>query len=156
MQKPIPKYIIVVAIIIAAIVCGYFIIKTKSVTEQASVIKIPVPGQIGSQTTLMCSTANTTPVIQLVSPNGGEMYHAGQQITVKWSSCNIPAGTLVYIGMLNGGHDMGSVTPNGTTNDGSEIITLGSIPAGTNYRIGISTNGPTGVSDVSDAAFTIQ
>jgi hypothetical protein len=49
-------------------------------------------------TTTACS--GTTPSITVVSPNGGQTYTAGQQITVSWTSCNIPAGDLVNINLM--------------------------------------------------------
>ena len=33
-------------------------------------------------------TSSSAPSITVLSPNGGEVYQSGQQITVKWKSCN--------------------------------------------------------------------
>ena len=65
------------------------------------------------------------PSITVVSPNGGEVYTAGQQITVKWTSCNIPANALVTI-QLNDSISQTSYTNTSffSVNDGIEIITL--------------------------------
>ncbi len=39
--------------------------------------------------------SSTTPWIKILSPNGGEIYSVGQQITVTWTSCNIPSNSLI-------------------------------------------------------------
>jgi len=41
----------------------------------------------------------TQPWIEVVSPNGGEVYQAGQRIEVKWRNCNMQS-PLVYISLM--------------------------------------------------------
>jgi hypothetical protein len=41
------------------------------------------------------------PHLQVLSPNGGETYQAGQQITVKWRSCNVPSMHNLIIETFN-------------------------------------------------------
>lgn len=87
-------------------------------------------------------TSSTTPWIKLLSPNGGEVYQAGQEITVMWEGCNVtePIGVglvkhditfpydietyseahSLYAGYLLGGFDGFT----GTNNDGTQTVTL--------------------------------
>ena len=41
------------------------------------------------------------PVIAMLSPNGGESYHAGDSITVTWSSENFPFGSVILAEISN-------------------------------------------------------
>ncbi|MFH1608589.1 MAG: hypothetical protein ABH951_01045 [Patescibacteria group bacterium] len=142
--------------------------------EQAS-----VPEKTTGPSSPCASTAQ--PSITILSPNGGETYTAGQQITIKWTSCNLPSTTPVDI-LLQAQFSSGPwFGPSGlatyglqsthTLNSGSTTITLpiqgsgqwyGSatdMTYGTYYKIWISEGtiiqGP-GISDVSDNLFTIQ
>ncbi len=38
---------------------------------------------------IKCVTSSTTPSINILSPNGGEVYKSGQKVTIKWDSGNI-------------------------------------------------------------------
>ena len=38
------------------------------------------------------ATTTGTPSVTVIYPNGRDIYQAGQQITVKWKTENIPAG----------------------------------------------------------------
>ncbi len=79
------------------------------------------------------------PSVQVISPNGGEVFTTGQQITVKWSSCSIPATTGMYIDIVStnpaspvfGGKELGY----STTNDGSETMTLPAILSGSDFKV---------------------
>lgn len=44
---------------------------------------------------------NESPRIKVLSPNGGETYTAGQQVTVKWTSCNVPNDVEIGIDLKN-------------------------------------------------------
>ncbi len=84
--------------------------------------------------------ANSPTTIRLISPNGGEVYQAGQQITVKWKGCNIDPNTIgVALVKRTGntpytqsqiegdysGFTLGGINPYvGLADDGSEVITL--------------------------------
>ncbi len=82
---------------------------------------------------------NTEPWVKVLTPNGGESYLAGQDITVKWESCNLPAQSVVtaQLNNENGTGSVGSVgslhpelgfntTVNNTTiaEDGVEVFSL--------------------------------
>ena len=79
-------------------------------------------------------TPDIAPWIKVLSPNGGETFTAGQQITIKWTSCNIPATAQVglvfdYVNpnVLSSQQYSFSflLPPNYTTvNDGSEVVTI--------------------------------
>lgn len=68
------------------------------------------------------------PWIMVTSPNGGEVYQAGQQINVTWAKCNVPASVDVGITLLNevSGQPLPTfvnhVQIEQTPNDGSQII----------------------------------
>jgi len=120
----------------------------------------------------------TAPWIKVVSPNGGETYVAGQQITVEWTSCNVLAP--IYLSLkrqdpnqvLENNNDNGLIYPwvlgtDGTANDGSEQVTLplasdSNILLGQHYYVtatssgNYSVNPPTWETDNSDSLFTIQ
>jgi hypothetical protein len=73
---------------------------------------------------VVCNS-DSTPSIKLLSPNGGEVYTIGQQITVKWETCNA-TNTKIFIEIYN---PKTTALPlvdaiNGIQNDGLETITL--------------------------------
>ncbi|MDP3174552.1 MAG: peptidoglycan-binding domain-containing protein, partial [Phenylobacterium sp.] len=114
--------------------------------------------------------ALTAPVsIKVISPNGGQTYTAGQQVTVKWSSCNIPTTANLQFSLFmyypaNNPTATGFPLTLSTLNDGQETFNL---PLAGNVVYGWSTmqygnffkiyvGYPTaGVGDVSDNMFTI-
>ncbi len=99
-----------------------------------------------------------TPSITITSPNGGETYYAGDQITITWTSANMDSETLKYEAYVR---DYLSSTwawqeqEPAISNTGSFAFT---IPAeatyGTQYKIRLTGN-TSGTSDECDAAFTI-
>ena len=126
---------------------------TKSLLDGIIHAPTPTPMQI---------CLPTTPAwIQVISPNGGEAYVAGQQITVKWKSCNIPATYSVRIDLNYAPFPpLGSNgwTLTNTLNDGTELVTLPSAIAlnghlGTNFKVNVWRST---VSDLSDNLFTIN
>lgn len=105
----------------------------------------------------------TTPSITILSPNGGEVFTAGQQVTVKWKSCNVPTTaqvgvSLSYSGPWTVGYGVAGL---GTTNTGSVIYTLpgssafvpGAYQYGTLYKFQVKFNDTI---DSSDSLFTIN
>jgi peptidoglycan hydrolase-like protein with peptidoglycan-binding domain len=107
----------------------------------------------------------TAPVLQVVSPNGGETYTEGQQITVKWNTQNIPASATLTLNLLSHTNptamhplrnDAGNVT---FSNDGEETVLLPP-PAfgwhnGLNYKVRILVTGTPSMVDDSDNYFSI-
>jgi len=115
---------------------------------------------------LSTCTSSSEPSITVLSPNGGETYTAGQQITVKWKSCNIPANDKLDITLKNVDQPMEQdlTNPTGTFNDGSETFTL-NLPSpmqlGTHFKVLVNdsyltTSSGQGVFDWSDNLFTIN
>jgi len=166
--SPYKKFLLPVLIIIALVIIGLLLfLKGGTVDQGASLLTgvnklgsvtntVPYPGSKG----LPCLVGSTTPQIRVTSPNGGEVYQAGQTITVKWGTCNIPANANLQIMPA----DMVSsidFQANGAVslNDGQEVITLPStgIISGNRYKIGIwTTSGNPVTSDYSDNLFTIN
>jgi len=77
------------------------------------------------------------PSITILSPNGGEIYQAGQQVTVTWKSCNVPQNSSVGISFTKENSTEWGVTPqttvgswtsNLTANDGQEVVTIPNSP----------------------------
>lgn len=123
-----------------------------------------------------CATVQT-PSITVTYPNGGEVFTAGQQITITWTSQNIPSNAQVGLvfdhdpsASLQYSFSVISTYPNYTTvNDGSETITIPSsgyfgsplnqtIQYGGLYSARVIYIDPnsTVVSDSSDNLFTIN
>lgn len=77
-------------------------------------------------------TVSLQPTITVLSPNGGETFTTGQQITVRWSTVNMPSDAVVVAQLFNTqtGYELGldpvttSSLQNGTSNDGVEMFTL--------------------------------
>lgn len=119
---------------------------------------------------------NDPPSIRLISPNGGETFVAGQQITIKWISCNNPydpkqvavrlAGDNGYTHYLSSATNSFTVPDNGSLianlpppnhvsiNSGSPI----NFQIGKHYKIivGISPQEYDSYDDSSDSNFTIN
>ncbi len=112
------------------------------------------PAQIG----WVCQfNPNAAPKLKVTSPNGGEVFAAGQQITVTWKTCSIPTTAYVDIFLTMPGINQG-VNLTHTLNDGSQVVTLpststwGQMVYGQNYKITIVG----AATDASDNLFTIN
>ena len=78
----------------------------------------------------------TTPKITIISPKGGEVYNAGQKISIKWKSNLIVAKTIGIFLQDNDKKSLSTIIDS-SLNDGSELITLPKV-SGTNFEIFIS------------------
>ena len=120
---------------------------------------------------LPCLVGDTTPQIKVISPNGGEVFTAGQQITVKWSTCNIPANADISVAVHYNNNTTGSSyglpIPVTSLNDGMEVVTLPSTSVlnssnaqlGKFYEVMLTYDVPNSVvmaRDLSDSLFTIN
>jgi len=115
-----------------------------------------------------CRFADGKPYIQVLNPNGGEVYTAGQDISVRWITCNIPKGSTVQIETLfypEGSNNVRTFNvinvPNiyaykYTLPSDSDILNMG-LKTGTHYEVGM-TSWPQQppVFDYSDNLFTIN
>lgn len=110
------------------------------------------------------STSQTS--ITVLSPNGGEVYHVGDPIIIKWKSENIPSNANVSIVLTDSsatawykGYSMMLAKQDSVLNNGSytTIIPMG-IPAG-QYKVWVWYNPQgypdTGYLDSSDKPFSI-
>ncbi len=143
--------------------------------EQNNVANNPVQNNVVNNVATNTETnclPNTAPWIKVLSPNGGETYTAGQQITVNWKSCNLPkqtpaAGTRTIAIELS--IPSGPTWPiaETTQDDGSQLVTLPtSLPNGSplsygnNFKIAVIRNDPSAqlpwLGDYSDNLFTIN
>jgi hypothetical protein len=138
----------VVALAVVAVVVGVLYFKTGA-NQQASLAVLNPK-----------CLASMAPRIVVTSPNGGEVYQPGQQITVKWTSCNVSPTSKVNI-LLNVpsySMDMGLIHDD-TINDGSETITLPSqaiapnMPYGKLFKVKVGNGAQL---DMSDNLFTIN
>ncbi|HUC88631.1 MAG TPA: hypothetical protein VMR49_01200 [Candidatus Paceibacterota bacterium] len=89
----------------------------------------------------------------------GEIYQAGQQITVKWGSCNVQSTSKVTMTLKNVGDstiiyltDDKNIPAIFSTNDGTETFTIptsaySGIKTG-NYNLSISTLASNGITDI--------
>jgi hypothetical protein len=128
--------------------------------------------------------SNSPSAIKLISPNGGEVYKAGDKITVKWESCNVDKDSVSIALIKHGpsslysqrewiddyaGFTLGGIDPyKGVVDDGIHEITLplstdSNLISGQHYFISINGGGDkTKVgsgyhpSDYSDGLFTIN
>jgi len=107
--------------------------------------------------------------IKITYPKGGNIFHVGDTLTIKWTSTNVTRDTPLYID-FNGANIIGSSSPNGNGIDGigsGSALNTGSykwiIPKsiaglstiGTNNTIFIE-DAPTGdIADYSDT-FTVE
>ncbi|MEJ5317947.1 MAG: hypothetical protein WHS63_13130, partial [Tenuifilum sp.] len=99
-----------------------------------------------------------TPGITVTSPNGGQTFFAGDNVTITWTSANMGAETIKYEAYVRDGLTSNwnwLVLEPALPNTGSFNFT---IPAdakyGTQYKIRLTGN-TSGATDESDAAFTI-
>ncbi len=113
-------------------------------TRKTASVQTGVAGSLATNTQpLPCLAGSTTPKIKVMSPNGGEVYQAGQQITVKWSTCNIPANAQIAIVLNDGVSGTNSTGFGSVNNDGSEVVTVpvsaspfwGNSPFGQRFKI---------------------
>ena len=97
-------------------------------------------------------TSGTAPWIKVISPAGGETFITGQQIVIKWTSCNVQN---VYLSLAQGAHDKGNLVDNMPATPGSYQWTIPfsdpSLP-NNNYHVGVfSVNLTPGVQGISGA-----
>lgn len=110
-----------------------------------------------------------TPSVKVLSPNGGEAYQAGQQITVTWSTQNVPTGfrPSIVLDDRRANSIGGIILASETVNDGMEVVNLPTastwtnMPYGTFFKVRVAFAefggaGPFVYMDESDNLITIQ
>lgn len=134
--------------------------------NQNNVVNVPVvntPTQnTTTTTTVTTSTAtsclsSTAPWVKVISPNGGETYNVGGQITVKWTSCNVFSSSNDIVVALHQNGDWQNVVflSEATINDGSQIFTIPTATSGS-YKIRVGSASANVQQDFSDNLFTIN
>ncbi len=106
---------------------GYFgDITYKAVLDFQKAKGLPISGVLdgATQTSLTAACQPDEISITVISPNGGEVYNTGEQMTVRWESCNLPATDMlnIFLAVPSMGWDLNFI--NNTINDGSETITI--------------------------------
>ena len=94
-----------------------------------------------------------TPTVTVITPNGGEILTAGNVYTITWTS----TGSITNVAIdysTNGGSSWTAITSS-TPNDGSYNWTVPS-EATTQGRVRVQDTADPGVTDTSDANFTID
>ncbi len=121
--------LVAVFVVVAVGFITYNIGKNKGTTENSDQINITIPNnEVPSDsivetappsdninTQISDCNKNSTPLIIVTNPKGGETYTVGQKINITWTSCNVQN---VFIGWRQGGHDQGlfSETPTPASN----------------------------------------
>jgi hypothetical protein len=150
---------------------------------QNNVVNNPVQNTPTNNVVSDCLPSSPS-TIKVLSPNGGETFTTGQQITVKWKSCNVAPNSIGIVLIKHNpsisyaqsegqgdyaGFSLGGFDPYvGTANDGSQQVTLPSASvsnfvSGQHYFIAVTGLGDathigSGYSprDYSDNLFTIN
>lgn len=115
-------------------------------------------GGCQSSTSFVVTTSGSTP-FTVTTPNGGESYSGGSTQTITWNNAGTNAVPFnvanVKISLsTDGGLTYPTVITNSTANDGSEALTIPSVPATTTARIKIEAVGSI-FFDISNANFSI-
>lgn len=131
--------------------------KTDPVSTPSSAATRPATGA-----TIAKCLPTSTPSITVLSPNGGEVYTAGQQMIVKWESCNISSNDQVFIQLAQGASSEGPEVIEGipyySQNDNQETITIATSDFSfnrNNFRIQVTLNSDQNIFDYSDNYFKI-
>lgn len=173
------KYFPIMAITLLVGIGASILAFSDATTEElsASVILVPVnPANIVQSTQRLCFPG-VAPWVQVTTPNGGETFRVGQQITVQWKSCNLPVNAATSIALENSQDiynqkivSLASATGGSITNSGQAAVVLPStlffVPNSIGFKYGkyykiqvnvVNASSSTGaVADNSDVLFTIN
>lgn len=134
-----------------SLVAGQYWVKIVSSTPSASDF---------SDSPINISTGQS-PSLSVLSPNGGEIFQQGSNITVTWSSVNIPTTASIIISLARTNATGVNVYPlsGDTPNDHQETFHLPALATPGSYKVLIGTNSYSSndsLGDESDALFIIQ
>jgi hypothetical protein len=99
------------------------------------------------------SVVSSTPSITVSAPNGGENWQIGSARTITWSSVSVAGNVKIELSR-NGGSTYETLFAD-TANDGSQSWTVTGA-ATTQARVKITSLADSGISDTSNANFTIS
>jgi formylglycine-generating enzyme required for sulfatase activity len=101
-------------------------------------------------------TSPAAPTITVTTPNGGEVWGLRSTPTIRWTWTNLNAGSNVKIELSRNGGTAWTTLIASTPNDGAHPWTVsGAATSRARVRITSTANGQTGVSDASNANFTL-
>ena len=157
-KKGFVNIVLIIVIVAIVVVGGYFVLRSD--TNTASQLS-PTPG---IRTTGGAGGIDDLPQfpdgsITLLSPNGGETYKVGGQITVKWQTKNVSSASGIWIHLdtadgkhLDNGGDL--VTSwNDAPNNGEKTVTIPvDVPDG-QYKVAVTVGQE--LEDTSDNYITI-
>lgn len=122
---------------------------------------MPLGGLTDLQWSRLC--IDKKPHIEVLSPNGGEVFDASQKIPVTWRSCNLDPQTGIWIDLIHTTNDpSGREWGFSAKNDGYELVNppvnYGAYTAGNFYKVLVYPHDSTGgtVRDKSNNTFTIN
>jgi len=132
---------------------------TTTKTAPTTTNNIVPGGNTGTPWATICDDG--LPHLQVLTPNGGEVYNAGDQIKVTWRTCNITAGETIYLGFDTTFPVTAFTIANvGQTNTGSGILIAqpswfvpGGFQSGKYYKAFVYSDTAT---DNSNVTFTIK
>lgn len=92
---------LILAIVLGIAVVGggaYYLGKSKEENKEVKIEENSLPNNENQNTPVVNNTQtdcnkNSPSTLKLISPNGGEVYKAGDKIMVRWESCNVDSGT---------------------------------------------------------------
>jgi hypothetical protein len=141
----------------------------RKAEEEKDLYSIQNTTDISQNENLPCNS-NSSPLLTLISPNGGEEYQSNEQVKIVWEACNLPSGafsiilnkataTTWYEGtpavLFNEDLQIGGMV----ADDGERMITIPSSISSGSYKFWIMNEYDdfTGAAneDSSDDAFTI-
>ncbi len=106
------KNTLIAILVIIILVLGFLFVKGKSkpVVDNSWPETVPAnPTDNNSQTNSNNNTNPCAPSIVVSAPATGASYTLGQQVTIKWTTCNVQK---VLIGLASGGKNYGHITQN--------------------------------------------
>lgn len=105
---------------------------------------------------LLPGLAAAAPSVEITSPNGGQTFTAGDEVTITWDSTNVDKVTLMY----ETGSTNNIATNVANTNSYDWTVDIGNMMPGTEKDVKIKIiayeTGVGSVQDTSDAAFTVR
>lgn len=155
---------LILAIVLGVAVVGggaYYLGKSKEVKNTENILpageeqNLPIAEnpQTAQVSTECVSTSQ--PFVKVLSPNGGESYNRGQEVSIKWTSCNVTENVFIALHKDGEWKDVISLT-NSTINDGNETLAFAAALYPGSYKIRIGTASARVQQDFSDNLFTIN